>query len=53
MFKDNIEPEITYDFSEESTDVNQGNKTVTVVFDVTDKYFDSTYMAQFYVDASL
>ena len=37
MFKDNIAPEITYKYSE-TTDINQENQTVSVVFDITDKY---------------
>ena len=43
MFADFIEPEFTYEYS--STDINYEQKTLTVEFSVTDKYFNSLTMA--------
>ena len=40
MFIDYIEPEFTYQYS--STDINHEEKTLTVDFSVTDKYFESS-----------
>ncbi len=40
MFADYIKPEFTYEYS--STDINYDEKTLTVEFSVTDKYFNST-----------
>ena len=40
MFVDYIKPEFTYEYS--STDINYDEKTLTVEFSVTDKYFNST-----------
>ena len=40
MFTDFIKPEFTYIYSEQ--DINQENKTLTVDFSVTDKYFASS-----------
>lgn len=39
-FADFIEPEVTYQYSK--TEIDHNSKTVTVVFDITDKYFEST-----------
>ena len=43
MFEDNIKPEFTYEYSNTviGNKKNGNTKTVTVVFDVTDKYFNS------------
>ena len=43
MFVDFIEPEFTYEYS--STDINYDQKTLTVEFSVTDKYFNSLTIA--------
>ena len=43
LFADFIKPEFTYVYSEE--DINKDNQTLTVVFDITDKYFNSTTIA--------
>ena len=40
MFIDYIEPEFTYQYS--STDINHEEKTLTVDFSVTDKYFENS-----------
>lgn len=40
MFLDKILPEFTYIYS--STDINHSQKTLTVDFSVTDKYFNSS-----------
>ena len=40
MFTDFIKPEFTYKYSTE--DINYDDKTLTVVFDITDKYFNNT-----------
>lgn len=39
MFADFIKPEITYKYSEETSNVNYEEKILTVKFDVADKYF--------------
>ena len=44
MFIDNIKPEFTYEYSN-TTIVGGNTETVTIVFDVTDKYFASTTLA--------
>ena len=44
MFTDFIKPEITYEYA--NTTIDHGNKTVKVVFDVTDKYYNSTTLTQ-------
>ena len=43
MIVDFIEPEFTYEYS--STDINYDQKTLTVEFSVTDKYFNSLTIA--------
>ena len=43
LFADFIKPEFTYEYS--STDINYEQKTLTVEFSVTDKYFNSLTMA--------
>ena len=40
MFADFVKPEFTYEYS--NTTINHETKTVTIVFDVTDKYFNSS-----------
>ena len=40
MFTDYIRPEFTYEAA--NTIIDQGKKNVTVVFDITDKYFQSS-----------
>ena len=40
MFADFIKPEFTYEYS--NTTIDHGTKTVTVVFDVTDKYYNTS-----------
>ena len=40
MFTDFIDPELTYNYS--TSDINYDNKTLTMNFSVTDKYFSST-----------
>ena len=44
MFVDFIEPEFTYEYA--STDINYDEKTLTVEFSVTDKYFNSVTINQ-------
>ena len=43
MFTDFVKPEFTYEYA--NTVIDHDTKTVTVVFDVTDKYFASTVLA--------
>ena len=43
MFTDLIKPEFTYEYA--NTEIDYTGKTVTIVFDVTDKYFASTDLA--------
>ena len=45
MFADFVKPEYTYEYSTTNPDINTGTETVTVVFDVTDKYFESTALS--------
>ena len=40
MFADFIKPEYTYEYA--NTTIDHGTKTVTVVFDITDKYFENS-----------
>ena len=42
MFLDTVKPEFSYEYSTTNPDVNTGAEAVTVVFDVTDKFFNST-----------
>jgi len=42
MFTDFIKPEFTYVHSAQTTNINNETETVTVVFDVIDKYFNTT-----------
>ena len=44
-FVDFLEPEFTYKYSSTNPGIDHTNKTVTVVFDVTDKYFASSELA--------
>ena len=44
VLADVIKPEFTYNYS--STDINYTNKTLTVEFSVTDKYFSSTKLSE-------
>ena len=43
LFADVVKPNFTYESSE--TTINQGTKTVTVIFDVADKYFSTSELA--------
>ena len=43
MFADFINPEFTYEYANTTTE--NGNKKVTVVFDVADKYFDESTLS--------
>ena len=43
MFADFVKPEFTYEYS--NTTINHETKTVTIVFDVTDKYFNSSALS--------
>ena len=43
MFTDTIKPEFTYEYT--NTTIDHGTKTVTIVFDVADKYFSSSALS--------
>ena len=43
MFTDVIKPEFTYEYT--NTTIDHGTKTVTIVFDVADKYFSSSALS--------
>jgi hypothetical protein len=45
MFIDDIKPEFAYVYSATNPDIDHGTETVIIVFDVIDKYFDSTTLA--------
>lgn len=45
MFTDYVKPEFSYAYSSTNPDINTGAESVTVVFDVTDKYFESTALS--------
>ncbi len=44
MFADFINPEFTYEYA--NTKIDHGNKTVTIIFDIADKYFWKSTLAE-------